>query len=430
MSLKAKRFSRRTFLRGSGGVALALPFLDSMAMAQSAASPRRIVGIGTTLGWVPGEFFPAEAGANYTMPRVLEPLAHLRKDFTVFSGLDHGVNAQGGHLGCHAFFSGVLNTNAKNYPMANISVDQMAAEHVGAATRYPSLSLSPETNDAMKMSWNRAGISIMPVQSLKQTFDLLFRQDDTASISTARKRLQDAQSILDVVNEDAKKLSGEIGALDRERLDQYLTSVRDLEIRLTQSDKWLDVPKPTTSFEVPGDADQAPYKDRLRMWYDLMALALQTDSTRAITLELSGIREASSGFNVSRGYHALSHHGKIPELLKELHVIELFHMQEFARFLDTLKSVTEPDGSTLLDSTMALIGSGLGNASSHSNKELPLLLAGGGFKHGNHYVVPENKRGGDEALAANLYLSMLQRFGLEIDSYNGAKHNLTGLEFA
>lgn len=430
MHLMSKGLNRRTFLRGAGGIALALPMMDSMALAQGAAAPRRMVAVGTSLGFVPDKFHPAQAGMDYAIPPLLEPLAHMRKDFTVFSGLDHGVNAQGGHLGCHAFLSGVLNSNAKNYPDANISVDQRAAEFVGAATRFPSLSLSPETADNTKMSWNRAGIGIVPIQSIEQTFNLLFSQDDPSQVAAARSRLTDAQSILDVVNEDAKKLSGAIGATDRERLDQYLTSVRDLEIRLTQSNEWLDVPKPKVGFSVPAGADRKSYKERLELYYDLMALALQTDSTRIITLELSGINEASSGFDVSRGYHALSHHGKIPSVLKELHVIELFHMAQFARFLDKLREVQQPDGSTLFDSTMSLIGTGLANASSHSNKNLPMLLAGGGFKHVGHFAVPENKIGSDEALATRLFLSMLQRFGVETDYFNTTSQTLTGLEFA
>ena len=356
--------NRRNFLRGAGGVAIALPLLESLpALAQGNASPRRMVCIGSTLGWVPDQFFPKAAGKEFALSPLLEPLAPFKSEFTVFNGLDHGVNAQGGHLGCHAFLSGVLSTNAKNYPDKNITVDQRAAEFVGAETRFASLQLSPETNDGTKMSWNRAGIGLVPIQSIQQTFDLLFRQDDAAGVALGRKRLRDSQSILDVVTEEAAAMTSKVGTADKERIDQYLTSVRELEVRLTQNEQWLDVPKPQPGYTVPGGADRASYKERLRMYYELMALALQTDSTRVISLELSQIGEATSGFNLSRGYHALSHHGKIPEVLDELHVIELFQMAEFANFLEMLRGVTEPDGSTLFDSTMSLIGTGLGNGS-------------------------------------------------------------------
>lgn len=430
MLKKFPLLSRRTLLRSAGGVALALPLLESAAWAGAPAAPKRMVCIGSTLGFVPGEFFPEQLGHDYALPRLLQPLAHLRDQFTVMSGLDHGVNAQGGHNGCHALLSGVLGSNARNYPDSNITVDQRAAAHVGAATRYPSLVLSPQTDNLMKMSWTGAGTSITPIESLQQTFDLLFMQDNPAKIDLARRRLTKSQSILDMVTDQAKALGQQVGAADRQRVDQYLTSVRELELRLSQSGEWLDVAKPAADYALPAGADQASYKERLRLWYDLMALALQTDSTRVITLELSGIREASSGFNLSRGYHALSHHGKIPEVLEELHVIEAFHMAEFARFLDRLKSVQEPGGETLFDATMSLIGSGLGNAASHSNKNLPLLLAGGGFRHAGHLAIPEKRRDTEDALATNLYLTMLQRFGLEIDSFNTSAHTLTGLELA
>ena len=428
--MSLERLNRRTFLRGAGGVALALPWLESMAVAaEPAMAPRRMVCIGTHLGFVPGEFFPQTAGADFTAPRLLQPLEHLRNDYTVFSGLDHGVNGRGGHLGTHAFLSGIVGGNAKAYTNRNVSVDQIAAEHVGAGTRYPSLQLSPQTDKSWKMSWSRAGVGLVPIESLDKTFDLLFKQRDAAQVSAERDQIAATQSILDVVNGEAKALSGKVGASDRERLDQYLTSVRELETRLVQSEQWLNIPKPQTSLSLPKASDQLPYTKRLELFYDLMVLALQTDSTRVISLELSDLGP-DSGLNLNAGYHTLSHHGKVPEALAELHKIEIFHMQQFARFLDKLGAVTEPDGSTLLDSTMSLIGSGLGNAASHSNSNLPLLLAGGGFRHGNHYAVPENKQGSDAALATNLYLTMLQRFGVETDTFNTSKNTLAGFEVA
>jgi len=431
MAFGFEKLNRRTFLRGAGGVAIALPWLESMAFAaEPAGTPRRMVCVGATLSFVPDQFVPATSGRDYAMPALLKPLEHIRSDFSVFSGFDHGVNAQGGHLGTHAFLSGVVSSNAKNYADGNITVDQRAAEFVGAKTRYPSLQLSPETDNGNKMSWTRAGVGIAPIESLQRTFDLLFLQDNAANLQIGRRRLDQSRSILDVVTQETKALSNQVGAQDREKLDEYLTSVRDLEQRLVQKKEWLDIPKPETAYKLPGGADQKSYKERLPLFYELMALALQTDSTRVITLELSGIREASSGFNLSRGYHALSHHGKIPELLAELQEIELFHMQEFARFLDRLRSMKEPNGMSVFDTTMSLIGSGLGNGASHTNKGLPLLLAGGGFRHGQHIAVPEGKQDTDVALAGNLLLSMLQRFGLETDSFNSAKHTMTGLELA
>jgi hypothetical protein len=219
-----------------------------------------------------------------------------------------------------------------------------------------------------------------------------------------------------------------VGKNDQEKLDQYFTSVRELEKRLTQSEAWLDKPKPTVSYEVPNGADDMDFVKRVPLYYDLIALALQTDSTRVITFELSDIGANSGGFPITKGYHQLTHHGKVESYIEELSIIENFHTKQFARFLDKLSAVQEPNGKTLLDNTMALLGSGMGNASSHSNKDLPLLLAGGGFKHGQHLRYEKDKSRGTYTPACNLFVSMLQRFGADVDQFNLSSGTLTGLE--
>lgn len=203
-----------------------------------------------------------------------------------------------------------------------------------------------------------------------------------------------------------------------------------MEKRLTQSAAWLDRPKPQVSYEVPRDANELDFTDRVPLYYDLMVLALQTDSKRVITLELSDIGSNHGGFPITKGYHQLTHHGKVASYLKELSIIERFHTSQFARFLDQLAAVTETNGKTLLDNTMALLGSGMGNASSHSNRDLPLILAGGGFRHGQHLRFEKDNARGSSTPAANLFLSMLQQFGVETDEFNLPTGRLTGLEVA
>tara|TARA_R110002049_G_scaffold305056_3_gene501166 strand:+ start:123889 stop:125172 length:1284 start_codon:yes stop_codon:yes gene_type:complete len=422
---------RRTLLRGAGGSVLALPHLNAMANSPDANQvPMRMVCIGTTFGFVPQLFFPKESGHNYTMPELLKPLEHHRNKFTVLSQLDHGANGVGGHQGVHAFLSGILSKNSKGFREQNVTVDQRAASHVGATTRYPSMQFTSGSEPNNLLSWTTAGVAIPPIQDLRLLHAMLFQSTNREQRSVLKQLHEQQQSILDLVRADANVLAKRIGREDKDKLDQYFTSVRAVEKRLTQSAAWLDRPKPIVSYEVPKGANEMDFVDRVPLYYDMMALALQTDSTRVITLEISDIGQNSGGFPITKGYHQLTHHGKVEGYLKELSIIERFHTNQFARFLDKLDAVTEPNGKTLLDNTMALLGSGMGNASSHSNRDLPLLLAGGGFRHGQHLRFEKDHSRGTQTPAANLLLSMLQRFGIETDRFNLATGTLNGLEVA
>jgi hypothetical protein len=420
---------RRTFLRGLGGAALALPHLNAMAAtAKSDSVPTRMVCVGLNFGFVPQLFFPEETGPNYQLSERLEPLKKLRNDFTIFSGLDHGVNGQGGHGGVHAYLSGVLSKNSAGMPEANISIDQKAAQLVGVQTRYSSLQLASGNDPNNMISWSASGVSNPPVSNVQKIFDLLFQTVDARIQKTTQANYAARTSILDLVKTDADYLKRNIGVRDRAKLEQYFNSVREVEKRLVQSSQWLDKPKPAVDYTLPAAANSLDFVDRVPLYYDLMSLALQTDSTRVITLALADIGANYGGFKISRGYHQLTHHGKVPEYITELSMIEQFHMIQLARFLEQLRAVKEPNGKTLLDNSMVLFGSGMGNASSHSNKNLPLILAGGGFKHGEHksYFKDEAKR--KATPAGNLFVSMLQRFGMETDRFGLANSTLTGLE--
>ena len=425
----SKRMNRRTLLRGTSGALLALPYLDAMAapVARSEA-PMRMVCVGLNFGFVPQLFFPEQTGRDYELTDRLKPLRKLRDDFTVFSGLDHGVNAQGGHGGVHAYLSGVLSKNSAGMSEANISIDQKAAQLVGARTRYPSLQLASGNDPNNMISWSASGVAIPPVAKVETIYNLLFQKVDPKQRNGIQAELADRTSILDLVKTDADYLKRKVGARDRQKLDRYFDSVREVENRLVQSSQWLDEPKPVVDYGLPAGANSLEFVKRVPLYYDLMSLALQTDSTRVITLGLADIGANFGGFDISRGYHQLTHHGKVPEYITELSIIEQFHMEQLARFLTQLKEVDEPNGKTLLDNSMVLFGSGMGNASAHSNKDLPLLLAGGGFRHGEHKSYFKGEGQKTASLAGNLFVSMLQRFGVETDSFGTASSTLTGLE--
>ncbi len=427
--MNGKKIRRRRMLRGAGGALLALPYLDAMAAPfVTTEVPMRMACVGLNFGFVPQLFFPEKTGRDYALTDRLKPLKDLRNDFTVFSGLDHGVNAQGGHGGVHAYLSGVLSKNSAGMPEANISIDQKAAQLVGAETRFPSLQLASGNDPNNMISWSASGVAVPPVSNVEVIYNLLFQRVDPKLRDSTQSKLAARTSILDLVKTDADYLKRKIGARDLRKLDRYFDSVRAVEKRLAQSSEWLDKPKPVVEYKLPAGANRFDFIDRVPLYYDLMSLALQTDSTRVITLALADIGANFGGFDIGRGYHQLTHHGKVPEYITELSVIEQFHVQQFARFLMQLKSVDEPNGKTLLDNSMVLFGSGMGNASSHSNKNLPLLLAGGGFRHGEHksYFCGDGKR--DASPAGNLFVSMLQRFCVETDAFGTATSTLTGLE--
>ena len=421
--------NRRAWLRGAGGALMALPYLDAMASAADKHSqPMRMVCIGLNFGLVPRLFFPTETGSSYQLSERLAPLEKLRSEFTVFSGLDHGFNGQGGDGGVHAYLSGVLSKNSRGMPESNISVDQKAAQIVGTKTRFPSLQLSSGRDPNNLISWSASGVSLPPLFDVGTIFNLLFQKIDPRLRNSTQGKYAARASILDLVKTDADYLQSRVGTRDRRKLDHYFQSVRSVEKRLTQATQWLDIPKPVVDYALPPAANQLNFADRVPLYYDLMALALQTDSTRVITLALADIGANYGGFNISRGYHQLTHHGKVPEYIKELSVIEQFHTQQLARFLMQLRSVREPDGKPLLDKCMVLFGSGMGNASAHSNKNLPLVLAGGGFQHGEHRSYFKDEANGEATLAGKLFVSMLNRFGVNVDRFGAANGSLTGFE--
>ncbi len=419
---------RRTFLQGTG-VALALPLLEAMRQplraAAPGAAPMRMVCVANPLGMLPDSFFPAEAGPDYKTTELLKSLDKFRKEFTIFSHLDHGVT--GGHRAVHSFLSGLKDVEASEMPAKNISVDQCAAEFVGTRTRFPSLVVSPGTAKdelALRQSWTRNGVNIPPITSTKELFRALFMAEDPAALRQRSAAYDLNGSILDAVNSQARLLERRLGRADQLKLDEYLTSVRELERKLGMSRDWLNKPKPKVDMDEP---QPGAFTHELPMFFDLVTLALQTDSTRVAALGIPASLDTRD-LGLSGSYHGFSHHGKAEVLQKGLLVIEKFQMEQLARFLGKLTAIREPDGHSLLDRTMVLFGSGMGNGSSHSNRDLPVLLAGGGFKHGEHKVYPAAT--GKRVPLSNLFATMLQRFGLEANRFSKGTGTLTGFEVA
>ncbi len=249
-----KPLPRRAFLK-SACACLALPALESMvpafAATASRSGPKRFIAVGNSFGMYQPAFFPQTAGTNYATPELLQPLNGLRDRFSIFSNLDHGLT--GGHFGVHSFLSGVLKVDAKNMPDGNISLDQQAAEVLGSQTRFPTLTVgsSGGLHNGCQMSWTRSGVRVPPISGPRELFRKLFIQDSEKGRESAMERSALKQSILDSVLSDANSLSKSVTARDRDKLDEYLTAVRETELKVQQSKHWIDVPKPKAPIEEP-----------------------------------------------------------------------------------------------------------------------------------------------------------------------------------
>ena len=420
--------SRRSVLRGAG-VSLALPFLDSMfpALAQSKpAKPRRMIAICNNLGLLGEHFFPQTKGRDYVLSPSLQPLLPHRNDFTVFSGVSH-PNVDGGHPADVCFLTAAPHPGSSSF-RNTISLDQYIAEQIGTLTRFPSITLGVNTR-SRSLSWTGTGVAIPPEDKAAAVFQEMFFQGSPEQIEAQIRKLDTGRSILDTVAAQAKDLQGNLGARDRDRMDQYFTSVRDLEHRLQASRGWEKKPKPVVHAAPPVDpTDPAAYMDKVKVMYDLARLSLETDSTRAVTLMLEGVSTPVmeiAGAKITDGYHNLSHHGKSEDKRAQLKVIDEWHMRMLAHLLAGLKSVREGD-DTLLDRTMVLYGSNFGDANMHTTNNLPTILAGGGFRHGQHLAFDTS----NNYPLPNLFVSMLQRMGIETERFASSTGTMKGLEIA
>ena len=426
--------SRRHFLR-STGIVMSLPFLDAMlppfARAATTASPlapgakpRRMFGICNNLGLRPDLFFPKDTGVNYTPSPYLQHLNEHRQDFTVFSGVSH-PNVDGGHPSDIAFLTAAPHPASSSF-RNTISLDQYIAERIGILTRFPSLTLAVN-GGGRGLSWTGTGVAIPPEQSASEVFNQLFLQGTPEQVRGQIHNLDTGRSILDAVGEQAKDLQRGLGERDRSRLDQYFTSVRELEQRMQMSKEWERKPRPVARTSAPLDpSSPKEYMDKVRLMYDMARLCFETDSSRAVTLMLDSVNTPALDIDhvhtTTDGYHSLSHHGKSAKKLAQLKDIDSMHMRLLAKLMEDLKASKE-DGAPLLDRTMILYGSNFGNANAHTTTNMPTLFMGGGFNHGQHLAFDTERN----YPLPNLFVSMLQRMGIEADKFASSTGSMRGL---
>jgi hypothetical protein len=356
------------------------------------------------------------------LPRYLAHLAEHRANMTIVGGVSHPDNS-GGHMVEKSFLTGARFPSSPMFKNS-VSLDQFAVEKIGHHTRFPFLALAVNGKHDGLLSVTRDGIFLPPELSPSRLYHRLFTEDTPEQSGHRLREIGNRTSILDSVSQSARRLENTLGAADRERLDQYFTSVRELEQRLEQAAAWQKRPKPRPQAAAPVDIpDGSRDQERAALMYDMAKLALESDSTRFITLYLNPLETNVKLPGVSDRTHALTHHGNEPEKIAELRKIEEAQIVAFGGFLQSLRDVNEGDGS-LLDQTQVLYGSCLGNANSHSNQNLPLILAGGGFKHPGHLAFDETR---NEPMA-KLFLTMLNRLGVEVGSFASCSSTLRGLD--
>ena len=409
--------SRRTFLRGAG-VAMALPLLDAMVPAYKAggapaAAPRRMVAIETNMGILPQFFFPERSGRDYALSPYLQRLAAVRNQLTVFSGVSHpGVT--GAHAAEKCFLTGTPHPERGGFRNW-ISLDQFAAERIGNHTRYPSLVLAMSNENNQTLSFTRSGAPIPAERSANRLFRRLFiqgRPEETAAVVEA---LRQDRSTLDFVADQSRRLNRMLSPADRQRMDQYFSAVRELEQRMQSSEAWEHRPRPRVNAEPPQDIDdQREFVRKTELMFNVIKLALETDSSRLISL-----------FIDTTVIHNITHHGNRPEVLAELRSKEEGQFDVLGSFLQSLNNTREGNGS-LLDRTMVLYGTCMGSANSHANTNLPVLLAGGGFRHGQHLAFDQQ----NNYPLTNLFVSMLQRLGIETNEFSTGRATMRGLEMS
>lgn len=415
--------TRRDFLKAAG-ITLALPILESTrpAWATSSASPRRFFAWMPNQGILPEFFFPKEAGRDYAPTPYLELIKDHLKDVTVFSGVAlPGVD--GGHASEKSFLTGAPGASRGSFKNS-ISLDQFAAERLGGDTRFPSLSLMIG-NDSLSLSWTRTGSMLPPEQNPLKVYQKLFVEDSPQAKEAARIRLKEDRSLLDSLGDQSKRLESRVTASDRDRVDQYFTSVRDLEKRLAKAEKWIDVPKPKTAAKAPADGvDRNDIPAFTTMMLDLVRLALETDSTRFVTLctSLASVTPRTIP-GVRNNVHELTHHGNRPDKVGELRLVEESFFKGLNEFLSGLRGAKEL-GATLLDRTIVYFGTCMGSANAHSTDNIPALIAGGGFKHAGHLAFDRKKN----YPLSNVYVSILQRLGIQADRFSTGQGTMRGLE--
>ena len=429
MRARSSRVPRRTFLRGLG-VTLALPALECMTPLLGRAvqpQPRRMLVIANNLGLLPRLFFPRAAGPSYELSPYLSVLEGYRQDFTVFSGLSH-PGVAGAHSTDNCFLTAARGTFKAGF-RNSISLDQLAADQIGHVTRFPTLNLGVniENTGNRSLSWTRDGVLLPVEESAPALFRKMFVQGDDASVAKQLHRLEERGSILDTLSGETRRFSRGLGAADRSRLEQYFTSVREVEERLQVAREWEVRPKPAAPVPAPEDIqDDELFFEKFDLMLSMAQLAFESDSTRIVTLMVDAFRtpvfRLPGRKRTTENYHNLSHHGQDEEKVKQLEAADRQHMALLRKLLNGLAEKRE-GGERLLDRTMVLYGSNLGDANIHDTTNLPVILAGGGFQHGQHLAFNRD----NNTPLCNLFVSMLHRMGVEAEQFGSSTGSLTGL---
>lgn len=416
--MKSAAFNRRRFLKASG-VALALPLLESTTFAVTAA-PKRMVNICGTLGFYADSWFPKTTGIEYEPSEYLKHIDEYREHYTLFSGLGHknqtGRQAHNSEITWltsaeHPGLDGFVNTQ---------SLDQVAADHLGYVTRYPSIVVS--TNVAQSQSYTKGGVMVPAETSPSRLFSKLFLQGDKASVQRETQRLTDGGSILDHLQSETSTLIPNVSSSDRHKLEAYYESLREAERELVSVKAWHNRPKPSIDQEPPTDiGSSADLIGRIRAMLKLVPLILESDSSRVVSLMIQDHGAVTTGIaGVDTDQHSLSHHGQDAAKIVQLRKVENAIMVTFKELLAALTH-KHGDDSRLIDTTTVLYGSNLGNANSHSAVDLPILVAGGPLPHGKHHAY----EGETNEPLSNLFVTLLRTLDMEIDSFGHSTSALT-----
>jgi hypothetical protein len=444
------QISRRTVLRGLG-TAIALPWLEAMAPAAELASgsksaaPKRMAFLYVPNGAHMQAWTPATEGSDFELPFILEPLKAFKDDLLVLTGLaQDNAAAHGDGGGDHArslacFLTGThpVKTDGANIK-AGVSVDQVAAQNVGKATRFPSLELGCDRGAqsgncdsgyscaySSNISWRSPTTPMAKEVNPRLVFDRMFASQLAGETGAARaKRDLYRRSILDFVAEDAAQLKGRLGTNDRRKVDEYLTAVREIEQRVSRAEKNDPTADQPGKLKKPAGIPQ-DFQEHIRLMCDMMVLAFQGDLTRISTFMFAneGSNKSYAFMGVPEGHHDLSHHGGDPKKHEKIKQINKFHIEQFAYILGKLKAIREGNG-TLLDNTMIVYGSGISDGNRHNHDDLPILLAGKGagtVKPGRHIKYSPQPLN-------NLYLSMLDRLGVPTDRLGDSTGRLPKLD--
>lgn len=412
----------------AAGLTLALPMLESFSPVsraadeqpgQSDATPaKRLICVGSNLGLYRKALYPESAGTDYEVTELLQPLQKHRDAFSLFSGFDH--RAGNGHGNWDNYLCG--------RQIGSMSLDQLAAERIGSSTRFESLQLCAGDIPRQKMVFTRGGVPLPMINRPSVVYGKMFASSEDRA--RTEYLLKSGRSALDKLRGDANLLQQRVSGADRLKLEEYFTSLRELEGRLGRQLNHLAEDAPDVDYELPPYDPIAPTMmlECERIMFDLMALALQTDSTRVATMFIAGLGQVFKldGVTMRAGYHALSHHGNDPDLIRDLVRVESEHMKCLSGFLDQLKEKTDAEGRSLLDSTVVMFGTGMGDASRHSNRDLPTIVAGGGFRHGQHVV--GDPASDDSRLLGDVFLSILRQLGVRADSFSNANRGVEELQ--